>query len=317
MREDTGQRKDIYLIGDPVEHSVSPQMHNAAFAHLSLRYMYDLMQVKPEDLENAVDELRASHIQGFNVTVPHKEAIIKYLDGMDKLSTKIGAVNTVYNKEGRLYGYNTDAQGFMESLTTDAGIDPKRKKVLILGAGGAARAIAVALTQAKAGQVTVFDTDEAKAQALVAHLQKEFPKRPAFLVHGKDELNEAVRKSHVVINATPVGMSPNVDESPLGDDVPLSSKQLVYDLVYNPAETKLMKMAAAKGAKAVSGLGMLVRQGAAALKIFTKYDGPIDIMMNAAKESLGFVLPPQPEAPKEEAAETPVETPEEKTAPEA
>ena len=158
--------KTVAIIGYPLGHSISPAMHNAAFKHLNLDYEYVPLEVHPDDLKEAVGGLRALHIAGFNVTIPHKETIVPYLDEITKLARDIGAVNTVQNQEGELIGYNTDGPGFIESLLEDAGFDPKEKKCLILGAGGAGRALAVSLLQNNAKSISIYDIIFEKAESL-------------------------------------------------------------------------------------------------------------------------------------------------------
>jgi len=268
--------KTVAIIGCPLGHTVSPAMHNAAFKHLKLDYEYVPLEVSPDDLKEAVEGLRALHFAGFNVTIPHKETIVPYLDEVTKLARDIGAVNTVQNQEGKLTGYNTDGPGFIESLTEDAGFSPKGKTCLILGAGGAGRALAVSLAQHDARSILIYDVLPEKAENL------------AMSVGGKvvKDLQKEIDSANLLINASPVGMHPQINASPLPENIKLHKKLCVYDLVYNPYETKLLRAAKEAGAKAVSGLGMLVRQGALAFTIFTERSAPIEVMWQAAKEAL-------------------------------
>lgn len=170
----SGSTKIVGIIGCPVAHSISPQMHNAAFKHLGLNWEYVPFEVKPEDLKKALDGLRAEGVLGFNITIPHKETIIPLLDEVTKLPRIIGAVNTVKNENGKLVGYNTDGAGFLESLKLDAGVDPKGKKAVLLGAGGAAKAVAVMLAEAEVDSIIVTDIDTKKANDLVNYVGSLF-----------------------------------------------------------------------------------------------------------------------------------------------
>jgi len=276
--------KTVAIIGYPLGHTISPAMHNAAYKHLGLDYEYIPLEVPPEDLSKAVEGLRALHFAGFNVTIPHKEAIVPYLDEVTKLARRIGAVNTVQNQEGKLIGYNTDGPGFVESLKAEAGFDPKGKKVVILGAGGAGRAVAVSLAQEGAQTIYLYDVLLKKAQNLAEYLSDNFNSSIQALPLAS--LPASLTKSQLLVNCSPLGMHPKTDESPLPENIQLHKKLTVYDLVYNPKETKLLQQAKEVGAKAVSGLGMLVRQGALAFTVFTGKPAPLEIMFEAAKLEL-------------------------------
>ena len=280
--------KTVGIIGYPIAHSISPAMHNAAFKRLGLDFEYVPFEVKPEDLRSAIDGLRDKGVVGFNVTIPHKEAIIPLLDEVTKLPRTIGAVNTVRIEGQKLVGYNTDGAGFLESLKIDAGIEPKDKDFVLLGAGGAARAVAVMLAGSEAKSVIVTDIDAKKGDALVNYVGSQFETRMEFFPEKDSGLLKAISEADVVINATPIGMHPREDECPLPPNSVLRAQCSVFDLVYNPPETKLMKIAKEKGSNAVNGLGMLVRQGALSFTIWTGLTAPIDVMWKAAKEALGI-----------------------------
>jgi len=275
--------KTVALIGYPLGHTVSPAMHNAAFRHLGLDYDYVPLEVNPEDLAKALEGLRALHFAGFNVTVPFKEKVLPYLDDITKLAQKIGAVNTVQNQEGKLVGFNTDAPGFLESLREEAGFDPKGKTCLVLGAGGAGKAIATMLAEAHAKSILIYDVLEEKARELAEYLSDNFDSDIQSLPLAS--IPASLPKTQLLVNSSPIGMLPKVDQSPLPDNIKLHQKLTVYDLVYNPQETKLLKQAKAAGAKAVSGLGMLVRQGALAFTVFTGKSAPLEVMFAAAREA--------------------------------
>jgi shikimate dehydrogenase len=258
------------LLGQPVAHSLSPAMHNAAFRELGLNAVYVAFHV--EDLARAVSGLRGLQIGGVSVTIPFKEEIISLLDKVDPQATKIGAVNTVVNRDGRLEGYNTDWQGALMALEGKTEIDGKR--FLILGAGGAARAIAFGI-QEKGGQVAVTDLDMAKALALSRKLWVEVV-APTYLEQYPAE---------ILINATPVGMEPQSGDIPI-DPKLLSRFRLVMDIVYRPLETRLLREASSRGCQVIDGLQMLIHQGAAQFELWTGQPGPQEVMARAACDSL-------------------------------
>jgi len=270
-------RKQVKIIGYPLGHSVSPAMQNKAFEKLGLDYEYSPLEVPPEKLEETIEKLRNDqNVVGFNVTVPHKEAIIPFLDEIDESAKLIGAVNTVVNKNGKLIGHNTDGRGFIQSLKEDAGFDPKGKKVVVLGAGGASRAVTRMLALNGISFLVLKDIEKDKAFAL-----KEELNIPKIIVNPSD-LQEHIDNADLLVNATPIGMHPKTDQSPLPENTKLHPNLLVYDLVYNPAKTKLMKAAA----KSCSGLGMLVHQGALAFELWTGQKPDIEVMHKAAKKAL-------------------------------
>lgn len=276
--------KTVALIGYPLGHSISPAMHNAAFRHLGLDFEYVPLEVAPDDLAKAIDGLRALHFAGFNITVPFKEKVMPFLDDITKLAQTIGAVNCVQNQEGKLVGFNTDAPGFLESLREDAGFDPKGKNCLVLGAGGAGKAVASGLAESRARSVLIYDVIEEKARELAEYLSDNFDSTIQSLP--LTSMPVSITKSQLLVNSSPIGMYPKIGQSPLPDNIKLHSKMTVYDLVYNPAETKLLKQAKAAGAKAISGLGMLVRQGALAFTVFTGKPAPLEVMFEAARQEL-------------------------------
>jgi shikimate dehydrogenase len=278
--------KIVGLIGYPLGHSLSPAMQNAAFKKLGLDYEYELFEIKPEDLSEALAGMRALHIAGFNVTVPHKEAVLPLLDEVTQLARVIGAVNTVVNQDGRLIGYNTDGEGFIDSLRQDAKIEPKGKNIVVLGAGGASRAVSVMLAEAKVKTVVISDVIAEKAQDLAAYVDSSFEISCRSAAVGSVELQQAIDGADLLVNTTPLGMHPRVGISPLGNEAKLPKGIVVYDLVYNPAETKLLEQAKEAGARPVSGLGMLVRQGAIAFSIWTGEEAPISLMRQAAEQAL-------------------------------
>ncbi len=276
-----GQTKLVGLIGYPVEHSFSPIMHNSAFAVLNLNWCYVPLPVHPERLGGAVAGLRALGLVGANVTVPHKEAVMSYLDHVTPAAQAIGAVNAIVVREGRSIGYNTDWQGFLTALG-EGDFDPQGKRAVVMGAGGASRAVVYALAQAGV-QVTVLNRTLARAQALVKDFSPLFPALPLTL----QTLEEQTVEAHLLVNATPVGTWPEVNQSIWPQGLAFPGHLTVFDLVYNPRQTKLLQQARAVGAKAIGGLGMLVHQGAAAFELWTGEKAPVKAMYEAASKTLG------------------------------
>jgi len=279
----SGKTKICALIGDPIEHTVSPAMHNAAFQELGLDFIYIPFHVKPEQLAQSIEGLKALNVRGFNVTIPHKVSVIPLLDGLDPLAEKIGAVNTVVNNDGELRGYNTDAAGFLQALL-EHGIEPEGKKVVVLGAGGASRAITYILAE-NGARLTVLnrqlelDWAEAIADLIYDDLGKEVK------VLELSHLAEALEGAEILVNATSVGMSPQDKESPV--PAPLHRPGLtVFDIVYNPLMTRLLKEAAAAGAKTIGGVDMLAWQGALAFEKWTGQKAPVDLMRQEAVKML-------------------------------
>ncbi len=269
------ERQTTYgLVGYPLGHSLSPVMHNTAFQALGVEAVYTLFPMKQEELASFFKELKDkdSHIFGLNVTVPHKENVIPFLDGMDPFAAKVGAINTVViSSERRLVGFNTDGPGFLTHLTEE-GFNPKDKRVAILGAGGASRALisVFCLLADKPGSIKVFDVDRERAQALVHDLSGRMDTSRVEIVKSIDDLN--IELSDLLINATPIGMKPT-DPCLVSEEL-LHPHLMVYDLVYNPAETKLLAMARAKGAKTVNGLKMLFYQGVLAFQHWAEISLP-------------------------------------------
>jgi shikimate dehydrogenase len=280
----SGKTKICAIIGDPVGHTMSPAMHNAAFKKVGLDYLYIPFRVVPEQLSQAVAGLRALSVAGFNVTIPHKVAVIPLLDSLDPLAEKIGAINTVVNSNGELRGYNTDAEGFYRVLL-EQGFSPQGKNVVLLGAGGAARAIAYILAEQGArltilNRLQELDWAENIAQFILDDLQKEVK----FFELG--DIAEAMPGADLLVNATSVGMTPADDVSPI-PAASLEKVPLVFDIVYNPLKTRLLKEAAAAGAKTITGIDMLAWQGALAFEKWTGKAAPVDLMRQEAVKMLG------------------------------
>ncbi|MCX5894106.1 MAG: shikimate dehydrogenase [Deltaproteobacteria bacterium] len=265
-----GHTKIYGILGRPVTHSLSPAMHNAAFREMGINAVYVAFPVT--DLPQAVAGLRGLAIQGVSVTIPFKEEIIPRLDDLDPQAARIGAVNTIVNRDGRLCGYNTDWLGAMTALKANTSL--KGEHVLILGAGGASRAIAFGIL-AEGGRVTLTDVDAPRAAALARDLQVEAIPPDAV----------AQCPATILVNATPVGMEPKVDAIPLNPDL-LGRYQLVMDIVYKPLETRLLREAKARGAATLDGLQMLIRQATAQFELWTGLKAPLEIMSRAAYTAL-------------------------------
>ena len=282
----TGSTQIVGLLGWPVSHSLSPAMHNAAFAHLGLDWRYVPLPVdpaRPSAIPQAVAGLPALGLRGANVTVPHKQAVMGCVDRLTLAAQAIGAVNTlVVEKDGSLLGDNTDAAGFIGDLR-DHGVELQDRHVLVLGAGGSARAIVYGLAQAGVARIAIANRTVETAQALAAALQPHAQGCPLTAFALPADLPGLAAQADIVVNCTSLGMTPNVDTSPWPQELPFRSGQIVYDLVYNPADTGLLKQAADAGAQAIGGLGMLVWQGAFAFERWTGTPAPVDIMRAAAE----------------------------------
>jgi shikimate dehydrogenase len=270
----TGKTRITGLFGYPVEHTLSPAMHNAAFESLALDYCYLPFLVHPDSLDKAVDAIRALSLAGVNVTVPHKEAVIAFLDEVNAEATFIGAVNTVVNRGGRLTGYNTDGRGFMRSCE-EKGIQVEGKKVLLVGAGGASRAVGYYLGE-KAANLAIYDIDEKKLGKLVSDLSQI---RGAVSALSRIDDPSAF---DVIINATPLGLKK--DDPPPVDPEALLPAQTVCDLIYK--KTRLLDLASRRGCRTMDGLGMLLWQGALAFELWTSVSPPVDVMRNALTKGI-------------------------------
>lgn len=279
----TGATKLCSLIGDPVEHSLSPIMHNAAFQHLGLNYVYICLRVQSAKLRTAVEGIKSLGIQGLNVTIPHKITVMKYLDEIDPLAKDIGAVNTVANRDGGLVGSNTDGLGGLKALEEE-GVTIKGKKVVLLGAGGAARALSFCIAPL-ADILVILNRTEEKAVELASSLRRRFSKKILGGNLNRDILVKELEGADILINSTSVGMYPRSGEC-LVDNSLLNPKMTVFDIVYNPLETRLLREAKRVGAKTVGGVDMLVHQGALAFQIWTGVTPPIDVMFRAVEKAL-------------------------------
>lgn len=260
----TPTTKPIGLIGYPLSHSLSPKLHNAIYQKYGIDCVYLAFNTEKERLEDVINGFKSLSFVGFNVTVPYKQSVLPFLDDLDKEAAIIGAVNTVKIENGKLIGYNTDGWGFIGSLK-NKGYNIGGMDVLVLGAGGSARAICVYLAKEGANTINILNRTESNAMALGAHIMKNYPHTTVKIINNN---NLDHIKADIIINTTSVGMWPNVDESPL-KGYSFLPKQLVVDIIYNPLQTKLLKDAKEDGCDTVNGLDMLVGQAVKAIEIFT------------------------------------------------
>jgi shikimate dehydrogenase len=279
----TGKTRVCGVIGDPVEHTVSPAMHNAAFRALGLDFVYLPLRVAKKDLAGAVHGMRALNIRGLNVTIPHKVEVMALLDEIEMPARTIGAVNVIVNSKGMLKGCNTDAPGFMCALK-ERGIKVKGQTAVILGAGGASRAICFALASAGAGLIIVNRTP-GKASHYAADIAKATGQSVEAMELNTQNLAVAMGKGRILVNTTSVGMSPESGQTLVKNDF-IKPQHTVVDIVYNPVKTRLLKEAEKAGAGTVNGLDMLVWQGALAFEKWTGRLAPVEIMRKEALRAL-------------------------------
>lgn len=260
------------IIGDPIDHSLSPAIHNAAFTTLGLNCSYIAFRVQEGQLKQSMDSLRAINIGGFNVTMPHKVTVLEYVDISDRIVEMVGAANTVNNESGKFYAYNTDVIGFIEPLHQRK-IDLSGYEVLILGAGGAARAVAVALAQEKGvAKINILNRNIDRSTNL-ANVLNNLGLTANIISH--EDIQKIAFKSNLIINTTALGMK---NEESLIKSSSISKESIVYDIVYRPIETKLLENAKTAGAQIVYGYEMLLEQAIASFKIWFRIDPPIESM---------------------------------------
>jgi shikimate dehydrogenase len=285
----TGKTKLLGVIGDPITHSLSPVMHNAALAEMGLDYVYVPFGIKADRLAEAITGFEAIGVVGFNVTIPHKQLIIPCLTHTSELAHAVGAVNTVWRSEAGWQGTNTDVEGFLSPLKA-LSKDWSGATVLCLGNGGASRAVVAACHELGCRVTQVMGRNLEKLQ----HYQTSWQHSPIanqFTIHAWEDLAELLPQADLIVNTTPIGMSPNVENSPLTEVQAqlIKSDAIAYDLIYVPNPTQFLQQAQAQGAMAIDGLEMLVQQGAAALRIWTGQEVPVDCMRSALQAHLGLL----------------------------
>ena len=279
----TGRTNVVGLIGNPVEHSFSPPMHNAAFRALNLDYVYVTFDVEPSNLKKSIEGAFSLNIKGLNVTIPHKIEVMKYLNDLDEIAQLIGAVNTIDFKN--LKGYNTDGIGAIKAIEEVESI--KNKNVVIAGAGGASRAISFYIAKYDADKLTILNRNVSKAEKLSCDVSNS-PLIDDVSFDSISQIESYLDDADILIDTTPVGMDPHINDEPIVTAENMHEDLVVFDAVYNPNETVLIKQAIKAGARPVYGIKMLLYQGAESFKIWTGVDAPIDIMEDALRKTLNL-----------------------------
>ncbi|MCD6397150.1 MAG: shikimate dehydrogenase [Spirochaetaceae bacterium] len=285
MNEPNYKAELVGVFGHPVSENPTIVMQEAAFKEKGLNWRYLTIEVYPEDLEDAIKGLKAFNMRGINLTIPHKVEVLKYLDELSESAKIIGAVNTVVNNNKRLFGENTDGKGFLKALVDDGGVDPLDKNAVIFGAGGAARAIAVELIFAGLNKLIIINRTEERGLKLVNHLKD---KTSMDVVFSKWDTPFSIPENFdIVVNATSIGLYPNINEKPDINYDSIKSSMVVCDVIPNPPRTKFLEEAGKRGAQTIDGLGMLVYQGAIGFKMWTGVDAPVNVMKEALKREFG------------------------------
>lgn len=281
----TGKTKTLGIFGYPISHTLSPAMHNAVIKALGLDMVFLPFEVKPSNLKEAINGIKSLGIIGVNITIPHKESVIRFLDAISEEARLVGAVNTIVNKDRKLIGYNTDGSGYIASLKEELGFNPKSKRIIIIGAGGAARGILAALAAQKPKSITVANRTLSRAVSLIKAFKGKF-RDTRFEAIGIDDnmLKMSFNSVDLLVNTTSVGMKQSKAlKIPLET---LPKIAIVSDIIYNPLETLLLKKAKKLGLTTHGGLGMLVHQGARSFKLWTGMDAPMNVMRKAALKAL-------------------------------
>ncbi|MFD2671610.1 shikimate dehydrogenase [Marinicrinis sediminis] len=269
------------VFGDPVKHSKSPVMMNRAFEVTGYNGVYGAFHISAGQLGDAVAGIRALDYKGVNVTIPHKVDVMPYLDEIDEAARVIGAVNTIVNENGRLLGYNTDGIGYVRSLKEETGIALAGKEIVMIGAGGAARGVVHALAQEQPAKIWIVNRTREKAEELAAQLQSHAPMEGVHL----DDLKDLLPQSSLLVNNTPIGMHPNVAQTPVSKDW-LHPNLVVSDLIYNPIRTRMLHEAVEVGCTVHGGLGMFIYQGAYAFEYWTGQQAPVEEMRAVVVQAL-------------------------------
>ncbi|MFX1281374.1 MAG: shikimate dehydrogenase [Promethearchaeota archaeon] len=281
----TSRTNLLGVMGHPIEHSMSPIMWNPALQELGLDYIYVAFDVQPENLEKAINGIRTLGIKGVNVTHPHKSTIIKHLDEVDAFALKLGAINTIKNEDGVLKARNTDAGGAKKSLL-DKGCKIEGKIILILGSGGVSRAIAYVLAE-EAKKIVVTDVIEERALIVAREIKNNMNMDIEGVINSNKNLEASIKKTDILINATPIGMYPKVDESPIPKKL-IRENLFVFDVIYNPLKTRLIKEAAEIGCETLGGLDMLINQGILAFEWWLNKTPNKELMKDKIIEYLGL-----------------------------
>jgi shikimate dehydrogenase len=261
-KEINGKTKIIGLIGENIENSLSPLIHNQIIFKYSLNFCYLPFQVAETDLGKAIQGIKALNIRGVNITFPYKEKAIEFLDEVEESARRIGAVNTIVNNKGILTGYNTDVIGFKKSLQDNGKFVIKEKNAVILGAGGAARGVIYTLLEEGIEEISIFNRTLEKAEKIKQDFSLFFPQSSINIFSfEQDNIKDKIEEAHLLVNATSLGMPPKIDNTPLPDEKLFHPDLLVYDLIYHPARTLFLRQAERAGAKIINGLPMLVYQG--------------------------------------------------------
>jgi shikimate dehydrogenase len=275
----------VGVFGYPVAENPTIVMQEAGFRAMGLNWRYLTIEVRPEQLADAVRGLRAFNMAGINLTIPHKVAVIQHLDGLSPEAELMGAVNTVVREGDRLIGLNTDGKGFVRSVREEASVDPQGKRVVFLGAGGAARAMGVEMALAGAAHITIVNRTPERGRDLAALLQDRTPAEAEFVPWQGEYAVPA--EADILVNATSIGLFPDIEDTPAVDMASIRPDLLVCDVIPNPPRTAFLRAAEARGARTLDGLGMLVGQGAIAFKMWTGVDAPVDVMHQALEEGFG------------------------------
>ncbi|MBC6435060.1 shikimate dehydrogenase [Nostoc sp. HG1] len=285
MRLITGKAKLLGVIGYPIEHSLSPIMHNAALAEMGADFVYLPFAISPENLERAIQGFAAIGVQGFSITIPHKQSIMPLLSEISDVAQAIGAVNTVWRTEKGWSGTNTDAEGFLAPLRSMQH-DWSQSVAVILGNGGAARAVVAGCVELGFAEIHIVGRDAQKLEAF----SQSWNRSLGLKVRSWETLPELLSRADLLVNATPIGMSPHVDKSPLtsAEADRLKAEVIAYDLIYTPNPTMFLQQVSDRGGVAIDGLEMLIQQGAAALQIWTQQCVPVDTMRQTLREYLGL-----------------------------
>jgi shikimate dehydrogenase len=281
-----GSTRLLAVIGNPIQHSLSPVMHNAAIAHLGVNYTYIPLEIAPENLSTALAGLHSlANLEGFNVTIPHKITLIPHLENITPVAAQVGAVNTVWRTPTGWQGTNTDVAGFIAPLKTLGG-DWSQSRALILGLGGAARAVVVGLSSLGCPEIQVVGREREKLTAFYDSWQEKHIKEK-INIYLWEEIPKLISQVRLIVNTTPLGMSPNLEISPLDKHIlaEVNAEAIAYDLIYNPRPTRFLQLAQAQGLTILDGLEMLVQQGAFALEMWLKQPIPVAIMRQALLET--------------------------------